>query len=185
MDREPGEVHPDSCPGGNWDRLQRPATLEIHGVSHGLLSYSKTIPAHAATISRVLSDSAPPLAPTPNSMVIEQESELGHHSLRRLDDFLKTPLSDEIDANASGDLPESSRSFLDGPELTLADCNLLPKLHILKVVAKKYRGFEIPAEMTGVWRYLNCAYQREEFTSTCPAGREIEFAYLNVAKQIK
>ncbi|CAG5896272.1 unnamed protein product, partial [Menidia menidia] len=106
-------------------------------------------------------------------------------SLRRLDDFLRTPLADEIDADASGDLPESSRSFLDGPELTLADCNLLPKLHILKVVAKKYRSFEIPAEMTGVWRYLNSAYQREEFTSTCPAVREIEFAYLDVAKQIK
>ncbi|XP_053273479.1 chloride intracellular channel protein 5 isoform X1 [Pleuronectes platessa] len=106
-------------------------------------------------------------------------------SLRRLDDFLRTPLPEQIDAYAPGDLPESSRSFLDGAELTLADCNLLPKLHILKVVAKKYRGFEIPAEMTGVWRYLNCAYQREEFTSTRPAEREIEFAYLDVAKQIK
>ncbi|XP_033471622.2 uncharacterized protein LOC117249906 isoform X1 [Epinephelus lanceolatus] len=106
-------------------------------------------------------------------------------SLRRLDDFLRTPLPEEIDADASGDLPESSRSFLDGSELTLADCNLLPKLHILKVVAKKYRGFEIPAEMTGVWRYLNSAYQKEEFTSTCPAEREIHFAYLDVAKQIK
>uniref|UniRef100_A0A8D0DEL7 Chloride intracellular channel 6 n=1 Tax=Sander lucioperca TaxID=283035 RepID=A0A8D0DEL7_SANLU len=54
-------------------------------------------------------------------------------SLRRLDDFLRTPLSEEIDADAPGDLPDSSRSFLDGSELTLADCNLLPKLHILKV----------------------------------------------------
>ncbi|KAF7650836.1 hypothetical protein LDENG_00119730 [Lucifuga dentata] len=106
-------------------------------------------------------------------------------SLRRLDDFLRTPLPEEIDADASGDLPESSRSFLDGPELTLADCNLLPKLHIIEVVARKYRGFEIPAEMTGVWRYLKRACQREEFTNTCPADREIEFAYLDVAKQIK
>ncbi|MED6244487.1 hypothetical protein ATANTOWER_013064 [Ataeniobius toweri] len=106
-------------------------------------------------------------------------------SLHHLDDFLRTPLSEEIDADADGDLPESSRSFLDGPELTLADCNLLPKLHILKVVVKKYRGFEIPAEMTGVWRYLTCAYQRKEFTSTCPAEREIKFAYMDVAKRIK
>ncbi|XP_045911258.1 chloride intracellular channel protein 6 isoform X1 [Micropterus dolomieu] len=106
-------------------------------------------------------------------------------SLRRLDDFLRTLLPEEIDADAEGDLPESTRSFLDGSELTLADCNLLPKLHILKVVAKKYRGFEIPGDMIGVWRYLNNAYQREEFTSTCPAEREIEFAYLDVAKRIK
>lgn len=54
-------------------------------------------------------------------------------SLRRLDDFLRTLLPEEIDADAEGDLPESTRSFLDGSELTLADCNLLPKLHILKV----------------------------------------------------
>lgn len=54
-------------------------------------------------------------------------------SLQRLDDFLRTPLSAEIDADVLGDVPESTRSFLDGPELTLADCNLLPKLHILKV----------------------------------------------------
>uniref|UniRef100_A0A667YX51 Chloride intracellular channel 6 n=1 Tax=Myripristis murdjan TaxID=586833 RepID=A0A667YX51_9TELE len=106
-------------------------------------------------------------------------------SLRRLDEFLRTPLTEEIDADAAGDVPESTRSFLDGPDLTLADCNLLPKLHILKIVARKYRGFEIPADMTGVWRYLNHAYQREEFTSTCPAEREIEFAYLDVAKRIK
>ncbi|XP_034028561.1 uncharacterized protein LOC117512526 [Thalassophryne amazonica] len=106
-------------------------------------------------------------------------------SLWHLDDFMRTPLPEEIDGDTSGDLPESTRSFLDGPELTLADCNLLPKLHILKVVARKYRGFEIPAEMTGLWRYLNCTYQRKEFTSTCPADREIEFAYLDVAKRIK
>lgn len=54
-------------------------------------------------------------------------------SLQRLDDFLRTPLSEEIDAYAPGDVPESTRSFLDGDDLTLADCNLLPKLHILKV----------------------------------------------------
>ncbi|XP_019723657.1 chloride intracellular channel protein 5 [Hippocampus comes] len=106
-------------------------------------------------------------------------------SLRHLDDFLRTPLAAEIDCDAPGDVPESTRSFLDGPELTLADCNLLPKLHILKVVAKKYRGFDIPAEMSGIWRYLNCAYQREEFNNTCPAEREIEFAYADVVKKVK
>uniref|UniRef100_A0A8C6V6M8 Chloride intracellular channel 6 n=1 Tax=Neogobius melanostomus TaxID=47308 RepID=A0A8C6V6M8_9GOBI len=102
-----------------------------------------------------------------------------------LTNYLRSPLTDEINADESGDVPESTRSFLDGNDLTLADCNLLPKLHILKVVAKKYRGFEIPAEMTGLSRYLNCAYQREEFTKTCPDEKEIHFAYLDVAKKIK
>ncbi|KAJ8003854.1 hypothetical protein DPEC_G00152730 [Dallia pectoralis] len=106
-------------------------------------------------------------------------------SLSRLDEFLCNPLGEELNANNAENSQEATRRFLDGPDLTLADCNLLPKLHILKVVARKYRGFEIPADMVGVWRYLNHAYEREEFTNTCPAEREIEFAYMDVAKRIK
>ncbi|XP_053312466.1 chloride intracellular channel protein 6 [Spea bombifrons] len=105
-------------------------------------------------------------------------------SLRKLNDFLNTPLPEEIDAYSAEDISVSSRRFLDGDELTLADCNLLPKLHIIKVVAKKFRNFEIPSEMTGIWRYLNNAYARDEFTNTCPADSEIEFAYFGVAKKI-
>lgn len=61
----------------------------------------------------------------------------------------------------------------------------LVSVFFLQIVVKKYRGLEIPAEMTGVWRYLTCAYQRKEFINTCPAEHEIEFAYLDVAKRIK
>ncbi|XP_028646830.2 chloride intracellular channel protein 4 isoform X2 [Erpetoichthys calabaricus] len=106
-------------------------------------------------------------------------------ALRKLDDYLVTPLPEEIDADNMEELSVSKRRYLDGDELTLADCNLLPKLHIIKIVAKKYRNFEIPKEMTGIWRYLTNAYQRPEFTNTCPAEREIELAYLHVAKKIK
>ncbi|KAF4075007.1 hypothetical protein AMELA_G00229690 [Ameiurus melas] len=105
-------------------------------------------------------------------------------SLKKLDDYLLSPLPEEIDANNPDDTGPSTRNFLDGPDLTLADCNLLPKLHIIRIVAKKYRSFEIPADMKGVWRYLNSAYQKEEFTSTCPAEREIEFAYLDVVRKL-
>ncbi|KAG7250849.1 hypothetical protein CRUP_038625 [Coryphaenoides rupestris] len=62
-------------------------------------------------------------------------------TLQKLDEYLRSPLPDEIDHNSIEDVKESSRRFLDGDEMTLADCNLLPKLHIVKVVAKKYRGF--------------------------------------------
>ncbi len=54
-------------------------------------------------------------------------------SLKRLDEYLQTPVVEEIDANSVDDPGVSTRSFLDGPDLTLADCNLLPKLHIIKV----------------------------------------------------
>nr|XP_006126073.2 chloride intracellular channel protein 6 isoform X2 [Pelodiscus sinensis] len=53
-------------------------------------------------------------------------------ALRRLDNYLNTPLPDEIDAYSTEDVTVSSRKFMDGDELTLADCNLLPKLHIIK-----------------------------------------------------
>ncbi|XP_043913569.1 chloride intracellular channel protein 2 [Protopterus annectens] len=103
----------------------------------------------------------------------------------RLDKFLNTPLPEEIDHNSTDEILVSQRKFLDGNDLTLADCNLLPKLNIIKVAAKKYRNFEIPAEMTGVWRYLKHAYARDEFTHTCPADEEIERAYADIAKPLQ
>ncbi|GAA6068861.1 chloride intracellular channel protein 1 isoform X1, partial [Tachysurus ichikawai] len=54
-------------------------------------------------------------------------------ALMKLDDYLSSPLPDEIDENSAEDVATSSRPFLDGQDLTLADCNLLPKLHIVKV----------------------------------------------------
>lgn len=52
-------------------------------------------------------------------------------SLVKLNLFLETPYPQELDQNPN--LAVSSRRFLDGDMLTLADCNLLPKLHIVKV----------------------------------------------------
>ncbi|KAJ1102449.1 hypothetical protein NDU88_007498 [Pleurodeles waltl] len=103
---------------------------------------------------------------------------------KRLDNYLNTPLPEEIDHNSTDEVQVSTRKFLDGNQLTLADCNLLPKLHIIKVAAKKYRNFEIPAEMSGVWRYLKNAYARDEFSHTCPADEEIERTYVTVAKKM-
>ncbi|XP_051500723.1 chloride intracellular channel protein 5b isoform X1 [Myxocyprinus asiaticus] len=105
-------------------------------------------------------------------------------ALKKLDDYMNSPLPDEIDADSTEDEKASERKFLDGNELTLADCNLLPKLHIVKVVAKKYRNYDIPTDLTGVWRYLNSAYAQEEFTNTCAADNEIELAYQDMAKRL-
>ncbi|KAG5843156.1 hypothetical protein ANANG_G00185490 [Anguilla anguilla] len=106
-------------------------------------------------------------------------------ALKKLDDYLSTPLPEEIDENSADDVTSSSRPFLDGQELTLADCNLLPKLHIVKVVCLKYRGFSIPRSLTALWRYLDAAQSREEFSSTCPSDSEINMAYASVAKALK
>ncbi|XP_034084446.1 chloride intracellular channel protein 5b isoform X2 [Gymnodraco acuticeps] len=107
-----------------------------------------------------------------------------NRALKKLDDYLNSTLPDEIDADSMEEEKGSNRGFLDGNELTLADCNLLPKLHIVKVVAKKYRNYDIPSEMKGVWRYLKNAYTRDEFTNTCAADSEIETAYKDVARRL-
>lgn len=52
-------------------------------------------------------------------------------SLVKLNMFLETPQPQELDVDPN--LSVSTRRYLDGDMLTLADCNLLPKLHIVKV----------------------------------------------------
>lgn len=63
-------------------------------------------------------------------------------TLKKLDDYMNSPLPDEIDADSVEDEKLSIRSFLDGNEFTLADCNLLPKLHIVKVQPVTTHTFE-------------------------------------------
>lgn len=52
-------------------------------------------------------------------------------TLVKLNMYLETPLPQELDQNPNATL--SSRLYLDGDAFTLADCNLLPKLNIVKV----------------------------------------------------
>ncbi|KAM9836071.1 chloride intracellular channel protein 5-like [Aulostomus maculatus] len=105
-------------------------------------------------------------------------------ALAKLDEYLMNPLPDEVQPFHVG-TEQSNRKFLDGDELTLADCNLLPKLHVVKVVAKKYRKYDIPSDFRGVCRYLDNAYSRDEFINTCAADVEIELAYKDVAKRLE
>uniref|UniRef100_A0A3P8SAL8 Chloride intracellular channel protein 3 n=1 Tax=Amphiprion percula TaxID=161767 RepID=A0A3P8SAL8_AMPPE len=103
-------------------------------------------------------------------------------TLVQLNMYLETPLPHELDNNP--DATESSRLYLDGDSLTLADCNLLPKLNIVKVVCKEYRNFDIPSELKGLSRYLKKAYEQDEFRYTCPNDSEILLAYHSVAKYL-
>ncbi|KAM8743118.1 chloride intracellular channel protein 3 [Acanthopagrus latus] len=104
------------------------------------------------------------------------------HTLVKLDRYLLTPLPHELDQNPN--ITESTRRYLDGDTLTLADCNLLPKLNIVKVVCKKYRDFAIPPQLKGLTRYLDNAYKQDEFRYTCPQDLEVLYAYECVAKYL-
>ncbi|XP_034402556.1 chloride intracellular channel protein 3 [Cyclopterus lumpus] len=103
-------------------------------------------------------------------------------TLVKLTMYLETPLPHELEQNPNA--TESSRLYLDGDTLTLADCNLLPKLNIVKVVCKQYRNFAIPRELKGLTRYLDNAYKQDEFRYTCPKDSEILIAYQSVAKYL-
>lgn len=59
-------------------------------------------------------------------------------TLEKLDHYLRTPLPYEQDENP--EVSQSSRRFLDGDTLTLADCNLLPKLNVVKVAESLHQG---------------------------------------------
>lgn len=52
-------------------------------------------------------------------------------ALLKLDEYLSAPLEHELAQDPH--LRVSQRHFLDGDHLTLADCNLLPKLNIVQV----------------------------------------------------
>ena len=63
--------------------------------------------------------------------------------------------------------------------------SLSPSLALPQVVSLRYRGFSVPRTLANLWRYLDMAYAREEFSSTCPADAEIHMAYASVAKALK
>ncbi|XP_058709372.1 chloride intracellular channel protein 3 isoform X1 [Poecile atricapillus] len=104
-------------------------------------------------------------------------------ALLKLDEYLSAPLEHELAQDPH--LRASQRHFLDGDHLTLADCNLLPKLNIVQVVCQHYRRFGIPKDLQGVWRYLNSASETKEFKYTCPNSQEIIQAYRSVVRALQ
>lgn len=103
-------------------------------------------------------------------------------SLLKLDLYLKNPLPHELASNPK--LTISKRKYLDGENLTLPDCNLLPKLHIINIVCKHYRSFEIPKDLQGISRYLQNAEELKAFKYTCPNPGEIILFYRDVVKKM-
>lgn len=99
-----------------------------------------------------------------------------------LDRYMLTPLPHELAKDPK--MTESKRKFLDGDELTLPDCNLLPKLNIINTVCKHFRHFDIPKDLRGLFRYLNNAAQLKTFTYTCPSKDEIILFYRSVVKPL-
>ena len=51
----------------------------------------------------------------------------------------------------------------------------------VRLTWQAYKSFEIPTELTAVWRYLKNAYSTDAFLESCPADREIITHYAEKA----
>jgi len=56
---------------------------------------------------------------------------------------------------------------------THLDCIMLPKLQHIRVATGVLRDFRIPADLRGLWRYMDTAYQSDLFFKSCPTDEEI------------
>ncbi|NWH34052.1 CLIC3 protein, partial [Chloropsis hardwickii] len=101
-------------------------------------------------------------------------------ALLKLDEYLSAPLEHKLAQDPH--LWTSQHHFLDGDHLTLADCNLLPKLNIVQIMCQHYRHSGIPKDLQGVWWYLNSASETKEFKYSCPNSQEIIQAYHSVVR---
>ena len=98
-------------------------------------------------------------------------------SLSKLDAFLKTKLSENS---------EDARLFLDSNRMTLADCNLLPKLHIALTAARHRRNFQLPEVIFQSLKSLFiCSSLLTESKSTCKMQLHMTSLHRRVATMVK
>ncbi|OON21068.1 hypothetical protein X801_03039, partial [Opisthorchis viverrini] len=67
--------------------------------------------------------------------------------------------------------------YLLGPELSYADCQLMPKLQHVRVAGHAYKEFEIPRDLTHLWKYIATMYKCEYFRNSCPSDRDMLMQY--------
>lgn len=84
------------------------------------------------------------------------------------DAYLKSTLLKKMEELESL-LQSTDGFFMEGDNLRLSDCSLLPKLLLVRVAAKELKGFEIPARLQGVWDYIHAGEKHAAFRDTCPS----------------
>lgn len=75
-------------------------------------------------------------------------------------------------------LQSTGFNYLCGNSPSLIDCEVLPKLHQVRVASSGIKGYEIPASLTNLWRYLHSAYSEPAFMESCPSDTEILLHWL-------
>ncbi|VDM30221.1 unnamed protein product [Hydatigera taeniaeformis] len=83
------------------------------------------------------------------------------NALKRLEDYLQN----------------QKTRYLLGDKLTFADCMLMPKLQVMRVLLRACKQWDIPLELIHTWRYVQIMYETTAFTVTCPLDRDILMHY--------
>uniref|UniRef100_A0A0N5AFC8 GST N-terminal domain-containing protein n=1 Tax=Syphacia muris TaxID=451379 RepID=A0A0N5AFC8_9BILA len=70
-------------------------------------------------------------------------------------------------------LSESDTLFLADNHLTHLDCDVLPKLHTIRIAAAALKNYEIPKNLHNLWTYIKRGYETDAFRRSCPSDQEI------------
>uniref|UniRef100_A0A0N5CMT3 Chloride intracellular channel exc-4 n=1 Tax=Thelazia callipaeda TaxID=103827 RepID=A0A0N5CMT3_THECL len=74
-------------------------------------------------------------------------------------------------------LSERNSRYLLGQSMTEYDCELMPRLHHIRIVGQRLLGFDIPLNLTYLWNYVLSAYRTAAFIESCPADQDILHHY--------
>lgn len=74
-------------------------------------------------------------------------------------------------------LKERNSRYLLGLSMTEYDCELMPRLHHIRIVGQRLLGFDIPLNLTYLWNYVLTAYRTAAFIESCPADQDIVHHY--------
>ncbi|WKX92993.1 hypothetical protein Q1695_010763 [Nippostrongylus brasiliensis] len=70
-------------------------------------------------------------------------------------------------------LQENSHRFLCSDQPSHLDCQLLPRLHSIRIASKALNNFDIPSNLSNLWRYMKNGYELECFAKSCASDQEI------------
>ncbi|GMT30374.1 hypothetical protein PFISCL1PPCAC_21671 [Pristionchus fissidentatus] len=74
-------------------------------------------------------------------------------------------------------LADRQTRYLLGPSMTEYDCELMPRLHHIRIIGQRLLGFDIPHNLTHLWNYVLTAYRTAAFIESCPADQDILHHY--------
>lgn len=74
-------------------------------------------------------------------------------------------------------LAQRRTRYLLGHSMTEYDCELMPRLHHIRIAGAVLCDFELPNSLTHLWNYMLTAYRTSAFVESCPADQDIIHHY--------